>query len=196
MTTGPLDASLTAEITLIDPQHLGVTYRLENTGRDELLVFDRLFRTAPSGERALDETMAYVQLQPPDLIHVTRSTIPIPPGVKVEHPEVPYASILAPGKSLSGKAVVAVPVREDHPYSTPLADDEAERSKFVIVSFSIGALVKRPGLKLGRPPETPEGVHSLSYADAVKGQVLLRSRPARMAVDALVPWSKPRPAKR
>jgi hypothetical protein len=186
MTASTINATLSAAIRLTDAKRLEVQYRLTNDTGMTLCVFDKLYRTKLSGERVLDDKMAYVIFEDQKRIHLTRSLVPIPPGLKVEYPEVPYATLLPPRQSIEGKVSVVVPVEEVRPYREPLEPGTGKERVFDEVYFSLGVLPKTADLKLRELPHVGEGVFSLSYADAIHQQKLMKSVMVRLRVAGLV----------
>jgi hypothetical protein len=195
MSTATLAVALTAEIRLPKPGQLEVSYRLVNHTRDDLCVFDKLYRTKLSGERVLDEHMAYVLLEDPATLRLTRSVIAIPAGLKVEYPEVPYVTVLAPGKSLEGKVLLPVPVPETHPYMEALTPGTGKERVCNQVDFSIGVLPKTPRVALRPLPKVGEGVFAVDYGPAIAGQSLIKGPVVNLKVAALMVQPRPRWAK-
>lgn len=184
MSAPPVTVKLTATMELKDKQ-LEVRYQLRNESRDDLYVFNTFYQTKSSGERVLDPTKAYVLFEGTDTIHVTRSLIPIPTGKKVEFAEVPYLTLLGPGKTLEETVLVPVPVREVQPYVGPLAPGAGKERQFKQVYFSIGVLPKNADLAVRELPHVGPGIYAVQYGDAVKWQQVVKARPVALAVPAV-----------
>lgn len=190
MSQPAISLRLTADIRLTDKPALVVRYRLENESREEVCVFDRFYRTLPSGERILDDDLAYVLFEDGRVIHVTRSAMRIPDGLKVESPEVPYARVVGPGQSVEGQVVVPVPVREVRPYQEPVDGTGGVGTSFRSVYFTVGVFRKTADLQLRSLPRLSAGSFSVSYKDAMARQELVKSP----RVDLDVPVLRPDPA--
>lgn len=184
MSAKPMAVKLTAEIKIAG-KRLELDYRLINETGGDLCVFNKFYRTKVSGERVLAENLAYVLFEEPATIHVTRSLIRIPLGLKVEYPEVPYVTILPAGESLAEKVLVTVPVLERHPYRKPLDPDNGQPRSFQQVYFSLGVIPRSAEIKLRPLPQAGEGIFALSYTDAAHGQYLIKTAPVKLTVAGL-----------
>ena len=153
-----------------DNRRLYVEYTVENRGAADIVVLDHMYRTRRSGERVLDPRKLYVVLEADGTAHLTRSMIPIPPGLKVEYPEVPYGRILKPGESVRQTAIAALPLRPSHPY-----DDVVPPRAPVVrrVRFTLGVMPRMRDLKLKELRDVAPGVHEVMFEDADAYQILI-----------------------
>lgn len=163
-----------------------VEYGVVNQGDKEIFVFDKFYRTKITGERELDNTLSYVLFEGGNTIHVTRSAMRIPYGLKVEAPEVPYASLLPPKKESRGLVEVPVPVRERRPYEEPGPKVGGKKVVFSHVYFSIGVLPKLSDAKFEELVHVGKGIYAISYAYAVTHQTLKKSPLVALQVEGLV----------
>jgi hypothetical protein len=106
---------LTASITSITIATVTITYQFTNDRSTVLYVFDGLTRTYQSSEQIIDHSLAYV-IDRNGKIYVGKFIVPIPKGLKVEAPEIPYLTMLAPGATLQGNIDLNLPIRMNHPY--------------------------------------------------------------------------------
>ncbi|MER3416570.1 MAG: hypothetical protein C4297_10210 [Gemmataceae bacterium] len=187
-----LTVAFEARLTMKTPQQLHVSYRLQNKTNGDLCVFDRLYRTQPSGERIMDENMAYILFEKQVTLHITRSVIRIPDGLKVEYPEVPYARLLAAGATLEASFLLAVPVVEVHPYLEPLMSDRAKERSCKSVYFSLGIAPKKPDLNLRELTAVGKGIYAADYGPALMLQQVLKSSPVAMPLTALIHDPRPK----
>jgi hypothetical protein len=195
MTSPTLAVDLTAEIRLVTATELEVTYQLRNNTAADVCVFNQLYRTKPSGERVLDERMAYVLVEEPATLHLTRSVIAIPAGLKVEYPEVPYVTLLSAGKVSKGTVRLPVPVPETHPYLEPVSVETSKERLCKQVYFSIGVAPKSPDLGLRPLPKVGEGIFAIDYGPAVQRQSLIKSSATKLEVQVLTLHPRPTWAK-
>ena len=172
-TAQTLDA-LSIEV-LVNTGQLKIRYILCNTSDSEICVFDKHYRTASSGQRLLDEHKAYVLFEEPDTLHVTRSTIPIPDGLKVEYPEVPYFTLLKPGEITEGEVLLPIPVYEATPYLKVLNPRIEEECLCRQVYFSIGVMSSATDLILREARNAPANVYRVDYEQAMRYQSIIKS---------------------
>lgn len=188
MNQNTVSAMLDAKIILDRTPKIRVEHDLANEGSEEVGVFDRFFRTTRSGQRVLDQTLSYVIFESGNTIHITRSVIPIPMGLKVEVPEVPYLSILPPGQRLQKIVEVPVPVKEYKPYEDIETRVGGRKVTFTHVYFSIGVLPnpRSPEARLKELTHVGQGIYSVCYEYAVSRQRLVKTDLVRLTVEGLV----------
>lgn len=129
------DLKLVVEWTRHD-QFLAGSYTIENVGDARILIFDRLYQTAPSGFRTVDPDLAYRWLERDGTYRVAKFVPAVPHGTKVESPEVPYARVLEPGGVLSGSVLFPVPLVQLLPYDA--AADDLTQSQITGISLTLG----------------------------------------------------------
>ena len=95
---------------------LTIPYRLQNSSPKRVLCFTCLFNEAPSGERTIDPTKAFVEIDRQGHVHVDLLTPELPEDVDVEAPVVPYAVLIEPGAAATGEVVLPLPLAERRPY--------------------------------------------------------------------------------
>lgn len=108
---------LVADMTFSESQ-LRADYRIQNVfdGR-QVLVFTKLFRPLPSGQKVIDPLLAYVSTDAEDGLMIEKVVPDIPVGMEVDEPELPFAELLQPGQSMTGGALVLWPPHYYTPYS-------------------------------------------------------------------------------
>ncbi|WP_240359523.1 hypothetical protein [Pyxidicoccus trucidator] len=159
-----------------DGETLVLTYEVHNRRAQALWLLDGLFDTAPSGHVTLAPDKAYVDVDGSRVV-VSRMLLAVPDDVLVESPEVPAATRVEAGKTVSRRVVLALPVREALPYASRPGETlplDAVRE----LRLRVGYLVDSPELTLHETTDT-EGVayRYPSYGRAVQGQQVLESGP-------------------
>ncbi len=151
---------------------LVLTYEVHNRGGQALWLLDRLFTSGPTGSLRLDPDKAYVDLRD-GVVIVSRMLHPIPSDILVEVPEVPAATRVEPGQTVSRRAVLAVPLRQLLPYAAD-SGEALPLERLRELRLRIGYLVDEPGLEL-HEAQDPEGrtYKSPSYGKALKAQKVL-----------------------
>ncbi len=162
-----------------EPGQLRARYRLTNGGAGRVLVFDRLFHTAPSGVRTVDPALAW-RWQEPDGTYLVVKYVPrVPQGTRVEIPELPYARWLNPGAVLEGEAAVPVPADVLRPYQEkPAPGSVASVGRTALV---IGVAAEDDEIRL-TPVKGEEGVFSVAFDWAEPRQRLIWSPVLEAAV--------------
>jgi len=120
--------NLTAEWNKTD-EALHVAYRLQNPSRQRMLCFTRLFREKPSGQRAVDPKLAFVEISREGHVRVDLLCPEVPEDIDVEYPVLPYAVLLEPGAQTSGEVVLPLPLAENRPYQYGPPKTLPEQSK-------------------------------------------------------------------
>ncbi|MFT4151351.1 MAG: hypothetical protein QM656_14220 [Paracoccaceae bacterium] len=146
-------------------------YRLVNGGGARLVVFDRLYHTASSGKRRIDEDQCWRWLEEGGLYRMAKTVPSVPGDMRVEMPEVPYARLLLPGAVLEGQAVAPVPLDQLLPYEQAPAHTAREITRIVLtLGFAVadGAMEAR---------EIEEGILSLRYGWAEPRQKVVSCVP-------------------
>lgn len=91
-------------------------YQVANAGAARLVVFDRLYVTAPNGGRTVDPDLAWRWLDDGAVYRIAKIVTDVPKGRRVESPDLPYARLLEPGAVLAGQVVVPLPLDQALPY--------------------------------------------------------------------------------
>jgi hypothetical protein len=122
----------------IADDQLVIDYRVTPPGPSAMYLFDRFWELTDDGFSLLDYE-CYRHFEGSRL-HLIRAIQPIPPGMKAEAPEAPYASRLEPGQSGARRIVVPVPVARFSAY-TGLETSETVGAVTEIV-LSLGYVLK------------------------------------------------------
>ncbi len=158
--------------------HLSATYTVENKSPEALLVFDRLFRTARSGERTVVPDLAWRWLEADGRYIVAKYVAPIPEGMLLEAPELPYARLLPSGEHLTGQVLLPLPLDEHRPYAdSPIA---REISTIDRLEFWLGYAVAESDMQMRSIDAGDESVLSVDFGWAKPRQRLLRVTSADM----------------
>lgn len=114
-------------------------YVITNAGEARLLVFDRLYVTAPDGVRTVDPDLAWRWLDSGGAYRIAKIVTDVPKGRRVEIPDLPYARFLEPGGVLDGQAVVPLPLDQLLPYRQlpALASIGAVESLRLTIGFAV-----------------------------------------------------------
>ena len=111
--------TLTYTVKRLEKDSVSMDYAVRN-GRDHrIYVFNLLYHTDRYGNRTPDPELAYIHPEAGGPALIGKYLIPIPPGMKVESPEMPYLDALQAGQSLSGKIRLEYPLRVVDPYIPP-----------------------------------------------------------------------------
>lgn len=155
-------------------------YRVANAGAAEVLVFDRLYRTAVTGYRSVDVDYAWAWLEADGLYRVAKFVPQVPAGRRVESPEVAYARVLAAGAVLEGRVLLPGRLAQDLPYGVqpPLAAVDAIKS----IVFSVGYAEVDPQIEANQIKAGDEVVLSLPYGWLIEHQQIASTEPQALAV--------------
>ena len=144
---------------------LTIAYTIENQSKTPMLLFNRLYRTVGTGSFQYDPNAVYVFAEEGG-ITVAKKLLDHP-GRPVEHLEVPGVTHLEPGKRLSEKLTLELPLRERTPYVSGKPKELRGKVRFVL-----GVIRKIEGLEL-RPLD--EGLQAPQHDVARGRQELLTS---------------------
>ena len=125
--TVTLDVKLDANLK----DSVAISYVVHNLRAGKIYVFNVLYHNDVQGNRTLDPELAYVIPSGNHTILVGKLLIPIPPGMKVESPEMPYLDPVEAGQALAGKISLHLPLHPFHPYHA-VTDAELDPSKLVV----------------------------------------------------------------
>ncbi|MDD7973405.1 hypothetical protein [Roseinatronobacter alkalisoli] len=152
--------------------HLAARYNVENRSSETLLVFDRLYRTARSGERSVVPDLAWRWLEADGRYIVAKYVPPIPEGMLLEAPELPYARLLPPGERLTGQVLLPVPLDEKWPYAeSPVAP---KTNTVDNLEFWLGYAWAESDMQMRRIKTDNETVFSVDFGWAKPRQSLLQ----------------------
>jgi hypothetical protein len=142
---------LAAEFIVVASTVLGIEYSVQNTTPNDIYLFDRVFTRAATGEPVIDPGLAYRRLQDGTLV-VERVLQPIPPGQKVEVPDIPYMTRVAPGETRQGRITFKAPVSEFGAYYDGPRDGKLHQVDQVVLRIGyISAADIGPGMGVIRP---------------------------------------------
>jgi hypothetical protein len=96
------------------PQTLRVQYRLQNAG-PPIFVLDQILNKA-DGRRGPDPQRVYTFVVDGDQLVLLKGLVPLPEGVQVEFPDVPYGRLVEANASLTGAFELPTVVPYDNPY--------------------------------------------------------------------------------
>jgi hypothetical protein len=114
------DLKLAATVRCAEKELL-LSFTAVNQSADDLLIFNALYKPG-SGTPVINPNMVYTLLEG-DVLTITKAVLPIPPGIQVEIPDVPYGVKLAPGEVLQGDVTLSLPVRYYNPHDLVLVND-------------------------------------------------------------------------
>jgi hypothetical protein len=142
---------LAAEFIIVASTVVGIEYSVHNPTANDIYVFDRVFTRAASGEPVIDAGLAYRRLQDGTLV-VEKVLQPIPPGLKVGIPDIPYMTRVAPGETRQGRINFKAPVTEYGAYYDGPHDGKLHQVAQVVLRIGyIDAADIGPGMGVIRP---------------------------------------------
>jgi len=97
-------------------ERMRLGYRVTNLAPSELYLVNRLFRVDPQGRVAVDPGLAYA-LVVDGALQLSKELLEPPEWASPEGPPVPYLTRLAAGGSFSEVIELALPVRENYPWT-------------------------------------------------------------------------------
>ena len=139
------DIQLSAELSLA-ADRLVLSYRVENTGRSDVYLVNKVYKALPKAE--INKDFAYVWLTEQGGLYIEKDIPPVPQGLSPTSLVVPYMSVVRAGASFTETVELPIPVRQYIEYldNTPPADPDKERVVTTNgVVFSIGYFVRPPG---------------------------------------------------
>lgn len=156
---------------------LRLRYELRNTGKEPLLMLNRLYFTEVSGHYRLAPERVYAQAESAGAVVLSKALLPIPKGLALEAPEVPCVTRLEPGAELREELHLASPLQEELPYQDG-PGKQIPVASVKTVRFRVGYLVASSDVRLisgqdslGRDFAYP------AYGAALSQQVVLDSGP-------------------
>ena len=148
------------------PEELSVSYYIENKGSANAYVLDALFELQ-DGRPRIEPSLVYTVVEG-DALTLLKGVLPIPPGLQVEAPEVPYARLLAPSAALEASFRLAKPVRYRNPYHYV---DEAEILSCARVRLRVGCITQQGLESLPEEVQVKEAkLYRFGYRQAVRLQ--------------------------
>jgi hypothetical protein len=139
------DIQLSAELSLA-ADRLVLSYRVENTGRSDVYLVNKVYKALPKAE--INKDFAYVWLTEQGGLYIEKDVPPVPQGLSPTSLVVPYMTVVRAGASFAETVELPAPVRQYIEYvdNTPPADPQKERVVTASgVVFSIGYFVRPPG---------------------------------------------------
>ncbi len=97
----------------VTTQNLQVSYEIENRSKEDIYVFDAMFRLEESP--VIDSSLVYTVIEN-DLLTLFRGVLQIPEGLQVEAPDIPFARLLPTGGTHKSLIDAPAPLRFRHPY--------------------------------------------------------------------------------
>ncbi len=128
--------SLNADIG-VENGRLSVNYKLKNTTKSPIYVFDRLWEFAADGSYAEAPMPVYILLRDDRTLHIVKGLAALPRTRRVEMRLIPFATKVEPGGELSGKFELPEPVDEYNPYFVKDASSKTEPSTSQNILFSM-----------------------------------------------------------
>lgn len=166
------------------PDSLEISYEFINSTDQAVLVFDRMWDRA---KKAIDPEWADVEIRGTKAL-ISRSLSKKPEGLFFDNPPVPYGREVAPGKSLSGKFSVKLPLEERFGfYNFIRQTGEWKEIPVTEVAFALGWTLKPQSLPPGvKPVDVGEdkGLLLLPYEMLEPIEKLVISQPLRVTVSA------------
>jgi hypothetical protein len=147
-----------------------------NGSGKEVYLFNVLFSTDVAGHRKIDRGKVYRMLEG-NLLHLSKTMIPVPGFLEVEMPEIPYLTPLRPGESFAEEITVECPAREQYPYAHPRtekAPGEARGTDGFV--FSLGYFVPTAPGTVREVQVGSEKVRSTDYGFAIQGLEVVSSK--------------------
>ncbi|MFB9151318.1 hypothetical protein ACFFU4_16320 [Roseovarius ramblicola] len=159
---------------------IAAQYEVLNAGAQQFLVFDRLYETARSGTRTVHPELAYTRLDATGILGIEKLVPPLPEDIDIEQPELPYARLLDPGASLTGRVAVARPVRLNPAYPQGYAMTEADSASAVMLRIGYAPFEEDAAAR--QINANGEILYSMRHAWVRPRQRLIESAPMELAV--------------
>lgn len=155
---------------------LRVWYRVENRRQAPVYLVDRLYRELRSGQRIPDEGLFYAIFYPKTgRLELVKRFFPIPEGIEVESPHIPYVTPLSPSETKMQEAILSLPLQEDYPYRESGLEALQKEGISKTVQVIIGCVSHFDGLKVRELVVSGARVFKISYLDLERYQELLES---------------------
>jgi len=103
------------------PQTLRIQYRLQNSG-PAIFVLDQILNRA-DGRLGPDPKRIYTFVVDGSELVLLKGLVPVPEGVQVEFPEVPYARLVEANATLAGEFEIPTVVLYDNPYDPDVRNE-------------------------------------------------------------------------
>lgn len=175
MTTTAESATLTVTVEEVIDRQIRLSYELRNTGERPIYLFNRLVKFGPTGSPTLDDNAVYSAIEG-DALVLSRQLVPIPSGIRVEVPEVPGLSEVAPGASLKQSLTVVLPLRERNPYPAGRQARTIERSQVRKLRLVMGYIESDAAPTLVETQDSKGTAYkTIRYQDAVGRQKFIKS---------------------
>ena len=130
-------------------QSFRVDYRVTNTGNESVFILDQILNRS-DGRMGPDPSRAYTLLGATGELVLFKGMLPIPDGLQVESPEIPYAQLLDAGKSATGSFEMSKIIPYDNPYDY---EGAAEAIEIKSVTLQVGFVPSRLAAGMGEEIE-------------------------------------------
>ncbi|HLG98925.1 MAG TPA: hypothetical protein VKX49_21620 [Bryobacteraceae bacterium] len=159
-------------------------YSLENTASQTILVFDRLWDMQTN---TLKPDWAYVEIHE-SAATIKRAIEPLPKGLHIENPIVPYGREISPHSKASGRFSLGLPLTESGAYSGFLYPGAQQKPGAIReIRFEVGWCPKPVSLPPALHPVEMNGetLWLLPYGLVSMLQQIARSSPFQLDVPGL-----------
>jgi len=126
--------TLTVDISA-DEKGVRVTYRVKNTTRAPIYLFNVLWDFDKTGNYANAPQPAYVSLDGKNVLNIGKIIHPLPRSQKVEMRIIPFGTKVEPGKEFTESFELKTPVEEYNPYFVREPDSTTEERRSGSVRF-------------------------------------------------------------
>lgn len=116
------------------PTSLLLGYEFRNRSNKTAFLFNVVHRTGPSGGPEPDANLVYVEPSGGSII-LGKKIIPVPRGMRVEKPDVPYVTRVEPGQAIVEKLNLMLPLRIFTPYDQPAPSALSEAAVYFELGF-------------------------------------------------------------
>lgn len=116
------------------PTSLLLGYEFRNRSNKTAFVFNVVHRVGPSGGPEADANLVYVEPSGGSVI-LGKKIIPVPRGMRVEKPDVPYVTRVEPGQAIVEKINLMLPLRIFTPYDEPAPATLSEAAVYFELGF-------------------------------------------------------------
>ncbi|MBS7627868.1 hypothetical protein KEJ36_03500 [Candidatus Bathyarchaeota archaeon] len=165
---------------------LRVWYRVENRRQAPVYLVDHLYRELRSGQRIPDEALFYAIFDSKTgRLELVKRFFPIPEGIEVESPHIPYVTPLPPSEAKMQEAILSLPLQEDYPYRQSRLDAPQMEGVSKTVQVIIGCVSHFDGLKVRELVVSGGRVFKISYLDLERHQQLLESPIINLAIPVI-----------
>ncbi|MBK9154974.1 MAG: hypothetical protein IPM25_12275 [Chloracidobacterium sp.] len=170
--TKPLSMKATAKNTNAG---LLIEYTVENNTDREHYLWDLMIKYEGKTQK-IDHDGAYVFFVAPKTLNVIRAELPLPTAFDVARKEIPFARLLLPGGTLTGKVKLPHPVTEFSPYYAPPKEENQEKAVASEVVLAVGWTPVKPGMNISERDVGGEKVYAIRGSWAPPYKELLQEK--------------------